>query len=200
VFTPVTQIRHPTGADLSTSPRRELERHLVTLANVRVSEKRALETKKKLEHSCAREKRRSVWQKDLQICGAREKSREGPTLVVGKNPNGKSQVIHMNDESEPTLSRAPTFGILSITAPLIGIVLIWVLLLLGSESEFGCLTALLLIPLTPVFGIVLAVGAWIRRERHRALPWVGAFINSTLLILLITNANRMVRSLNWGGH
>jgi hypothetical protein len=41
----------------------------------------------------AREKPRADRKKDLQICGAGRKSRKRPTLVVGKNPNGKSRLI-----------------------------------------------------------------------------------------------------------
>jgi hypothetical protein len=49
-------------------------------------------TKRHRKTPSAREKPRTDWEKDLQICGAGGKSRKRPTLVVGKNPNGKSQL------------------------------------------------------------------------------------------------------------
>jgi hypothetical protein len=38
------------------------------------------------------EKKRVRTGKDLQTCGEGRKSRKGPTLVVGKKPNGKYQI------------------------------------------------------------------------------------------------------------
>jgi len=40
-----------------------------------------------------REKPKTNWQNGLQICGEGSISRKRPTRVVGKNSNGKSQVM-----------------------------------------------------------------------------------------------------------
>jgi hypothetical protein len=48
----------------------------------------------------AREKPRADWENGLQICGAGRKSQKRPTLVVGKNPNGKYRVKY--EESRQT--------------------------------------------------------------------------------------------------
>jgi hypothetical protein len=49
-------------------------------------------TKRHRNTPSAREKPRTDCKNDLQICEAGRKSRKRPTLVVGKNPNGKSQL------------------------------------------------------------------------------------------------------------
>jgi NADH:ubiquinone oxidoreductase subunit len=57
-------------------------------------EKRAWEHKRASEHAFAREKPKTDWKNGLQICGEGTKSRKRPTPVVGKNPNGKYQLIY----------------------------------------------------------------------------------------------------------
>jgi hypothetical protein len=48
---------------------------------------------------CAREKPRADWKKDLQTCCEGRKSKKRPTLVVGKKPNGKSQLTTVERQS-----------------------------------------------------------------------------------------------------
>jgi hypothetical protein len=60
--------------------------------------KKGLGGKKASKHPSAREKPRTEWKNDLRICGAGRKSRKRPTLVVGKNPNGKFQLIQTKCE------------------------------------------------------------------------------------------------------
>ena len=56
-------------------------------------EKRGERSKKHRKTPSGREKPKTNWQNGLQICGEGSISRKRPTRVVGKNSNGKSQVM-----------------------------------------------------------------------------------------------------------
>jgi hypothetical protein len=56
-------------------------------------EKRVKRHKSQRSAPCAREKPGTDWKMTLQIVGAGRRSRKRPTLVVGKKPYGKSQIM-----------------------------------------------------------------------------------------------------------
>ena len=87
----------------------------------------------------------------------------------------------------PAASRPGRCGALSIATPFVGALLIGVLIwiLYNSDSSFCLFLAIWLVPLTPIFGVGLAVTAWIRQEQHRQLPWIGLAINLVWIGLLI---------------
>src|ERR1700677_1862046 len=66
-------------------------------------QKKRLSSKKRRERRYWRqiapragEKPGADWKKDLQTCGAARESQKRPTLVVDKNPNGKSRMKSKN--------------------------------------------------------------------------------------------------------
>lgn len=105
----------------------------------------------------------------------------------------------MTSEFKPVVTGVPVFGIISVTAPFIGMALIYVLLRWLGATEFGFFSALLLIPLSPLCGIAFALGARKRGEPYKALPLIGLLLNLAILCFLIANANHAIHNLNWGG-
>lgn len=90
----------------------------------------------------------------------------------------------MTIESKPATKRLPIFGILSILAPIIGVVC-----LLSVHDHDGTMDymangnkRLNILMVTPIVGVAFVVGAWIRRERYWALGLVGL---SLVLLALI---------------
>src|ERR1017187_2721711 len=69
---------------------------LIVCLLIRLGEKGLGRTKRHRNTPSDREKPRTDWKNDLQICGPGRKSRKRPTLAGGKNPNRKSQLTMLS--------------------------------------------------------------------------------------------------------
>jgi hypothetical protein len=83
----------------------------------------------------------------------------------------------MTTDSKPIKACTPKFGQLSIAAPFIGAISAALLFGVFFQSAPIAIFAFLLIPLSPICGVVFAVMAWKRREPYWALPVIGLLIN-----------------------
>jgi hypothetical protein len=84
-------------------------------------------------------------------------------------------------KNKAVVSRNPIFGTLSVAAPFLGGVLVYLLICQANSFFVG----LFMVPLSLIGGATLAIVAWLRRERYRSLAWIGLPLNSALLILVI---------------
>ena len=103
----------------------------------------------------------------------------------------------MTTPAQPPRTAAPKFGWLAVLAPLLGGVLCLGLVLVCVkvlDSELMMMACLLLIPASPLAGVVFAILAWRRRERHKALPWLGLFINLAVLFWLWAGRGHLIGS------
>ena len=104
----------------------------------------------------------------------------------------------MITESKSTVAVVPTFGALSVAVPFIGVFLFLLLASLFSTVAFAFIVAILIIPLSPICGVVFAVVAWKRGERYWALRWIGLLINLAAIYFLIKNASHMFDGTSFG--
>jgi hypothetical protein len=84
-------------------------------------------------------------------------------------------------KNKAIVGRKPIFGTLSVAAPFLGGVLVYLLICQANSFFVG----LFMVPLSLIGGATLAIVAWLRRERYRWLAWIGLPLNSALLILVI---------------
>jgi hypothetical protein len=87
----------------------------------------------------------------------------------------------MTTESRAAMKREPTFGMLSLTAPVIGGLIIFLLLGVFPSFPLSFILSLLIVPLTPICGAGFAVTALIRREKYWALPCVCLLLNLVIM-------------------
>ena len=85
------------------------------------------------------------------------------------------------EKNKALVDRNPIFGTLSVAAPFLGGVLVYLLICQANSFFVG----LFMVPLSLICGVILAIMAWLRGERSRWLAWIGLLLNSTLLILVI---------------
>jgi hypothetical protein len=97
----------------------------------------------------------------------------------------------MATEPNPAIKRSPVFGKLSLAAPFIGGILIFILLKL---PDMGFILGLYMIPLTPICGVGFAVAGCVRREQHWFLPWIGLLFNLAILLLLWVERDNIIGS------
>jgi len=93
----------------------------------------------------------------------------------------------VTSQSKPVGDGKPILGALSVATPFIGALLIY-LLIWQFESFLG----LLMIPLSPICGVILAVIALRRRERHRWLAWIGFLLNAAALLYLFVERDHII--------
>ena len=77
-----------------------------------------------------------------------------------------------------SVRRSPICGLLATLTPLIG----GVLILFYDQMLVAAVAG---IPTCLVLGIVFALAAWFRRERHLFLPVIGFVCNTALLALVL---------------
>jgi len=87
----------------------------------------------------------------------------------------------MTSDAKPIMASGPIFGLLSIASPIVGGILS--ALLFGAFYYIGpiVLLALLLVPLSPICGVIFAALALVRREKYSVLPAVGMLINLAVI-------------------
>jgi len=90
----------------------------------------------------------------------------------------------MTLEANPATKRLPIFGILSILAPIIGVIC-----LLSVHDHDGTMDYMTngnkrldILMATPLIGVAFAIGVWIRRERCWALGLIGLSLDLLMLI------------------
>ena len=84
-------------------------------------------------------------------------------------------------KNKAIVGRKPIFGTLSVAAPFIGGVLVYLLIWHANSFFVG----LFMVPLSLICGATLAIVAWLRRERSRWLARIGLLRNSALLIAMV---------------
>jgi hypothetical protein len=92
----------------------------------------------------------------------------------------------------PMVARPSTFGALSIAAPFIGGVLVYLLIFHSDQIVPAYILGLLLVPLSPICGVIFAVVAWIRREPSWIFPWIGLLLNLGVLLFLYIERNNLL--------
>jgi hypothetical protein len=94
--------------------------------------------------------------------------------------------LDVTSQSKPVAGK-PILGVLSVATPFIGALLIYLLI-----WQFESFVGLLLIPLSPICGVILAVVALWRREPHRWLAWIGFLLNAAVLLYLVVERDHII--------
>ena len=94
----------------------------------------------------------------------------------------------MTTDPDDCESEKPVYGILSLAAPFVGFGLgmVWAGSLRGDSTGAGGVICLLkIMPLACLAGTILAIKAFRRNERCRALPIIGLLLNVPPLLFAL---------------
>lgn len=105
----------------------------------------------------------------------------------------------MDKSSQQTKTMPPTFGLLSVFAPVIGAFLFYFTeLILCDFIPFAFLLLILIVPMTPLCGIGFAIMSWLRHERYFVLAYIGLILNLVFGYFCIVNLFKSFKYFSFG--